>query len=168
MESWDLYDRDGKFIGTQVNRGEPIPDNSYHRVVHIWILNERKEYLIQRRAPHLKWHPDKWATTTGSVQSGEYDLVTSAYRELEEELGLDNTKIDIEFEKDIIIGHSIVSIFKGFLPSSMYQKIKINDEVSEIMWAKKAKIDSLREGENFATYSDETFEIAFNLKLSLG
>lgn len=165
MEEWDLYDREGRLLGIKLKRGDAIPENSYHRVIHVWILNERNEYLVQKRAPHLNWHPNKWATTTGSIMSGEYDTIQSAYRELSEELGLDETKIDIEFEKDIIIGHSIVSIFKGFLPQHMIQQLKINDEVTEVRWMKKSKINLLREQENFASYSEETFNIVFNLKL---
>lgn len=165
MEEWDLYDRNGQRLDIRVKRGESFPENTYHRVVHIWILNERKEYLIQKRAAHLNWHPGKWATTTGSIIAGEYNIIDAAYRELEEELGLNNTKIDIEFVKEVFIGTSIVTILKGFLPEFMIQQIKLNDEVSEVAWAKKGKINILREEEKFATYSEETFEIAFELKV---
>lgn len=165
MEEWDLYDQNGQRLDIRVRRGEAFPEGTYHRVVHVWIINERKEYLIQKRAPHLSWHPDKWATTTGSMIAGEYDIIQSAYRELEEELGLDSTKIDIEFVKEIKIGNSIVSILKGFLPEFKIQHIILNDEVSDVMWAKKGKINVLREEENFATYSEETFEIAFGIRV---
>jgi 8-oxo-dGTP diphosphatase len=165
MEKWDLYDRNGQRLDIQINRGETLPEGTYHRVVHIWILNERKEYLIQKRAAHLSWHPNKWATTTGSVEAGEYNIIEAAYRELSEELALDSSKIDIEFVKEIVIGTSIVTILKGFLPLFMIQQLILNNEVSEVMWAKKDKINILRAEEQFATYSEETFEIAFGLKV---
>lgn len=167
MEVWDIYDRSGQMMDKQVERGAILGENEYHRVVHIWILNERREYLIQKRASHLKWNPNKWATTTGSVLVGEYDLLEAAYRELAEELGLDNLKIDIEFEKEVIIGQSIVTIFKGFLPAFMFGQIQLNHEVSEVKWAKKGKIEELRVENLFATYSDETFDIAYRIKLNM-
>lgn len=167
MEEWDLYSREGYSLGKKIRRGETIPPDCFHKVVQIWIINEREEFLIQKRANHLKWHPGKWATTTGSVIAGEEDVILSASREVHEELGLDNTKIDIEFEKEIIIGSSLVSIFKAFLPSFMMQQIELNDEVSQVKWMSAAKIEMLRKEDAFASYSDETFDIVFRMKLNM-
>lgn len=163
-EYWDLFDLDGNFVDKKIARGTPIPEQLFHRVVHIWILNEREEYLIQRRARNLKWFGGRWSTTTGSVQSGQYDYKMEAYREVEEELGLDSSQIDIEYEKDIIISNSIVSIFKAYLPSYIIQHIQINDELEEVKWMKKGKIIELRGQEEFVPYSEELFHLVFNIK----
>jgi 8-oxo-dGTP pyrophosphatase MutT (NUDIX family) len=163
MESWDLYNAEGEFQEISVRRGEPIPDGLYHKIVHIWIYNEKQEFLIQKRAPHLSWFPNRWATTTGSMVSGERDVLAAAYREVEEELSLNSVDIDLEKGEEIIIGSSIVAIFSGFLPASMFSQIKLNSEVSDVKWMKTTKIDQLRKENLFAEYSQKTFDIVYRI-----
>jgi isopentenyldiphosphate isomerase len=57
--------------------------------VDIWILNSRKELLLQKRSPKKESFPNLWEVScSGHISSGE-DSKTSAIRELREELGLD-------------------------------------------------------------------------------
>ena len=163
MESWDLYNAKGELQEISIRRGEPIPEGLYHRIVHIWIYNEKQEFLIQKRAPHLSWFPNRWATTTGSMVSGEQNTLVAAYREVEEELSLNSVDIDLEKIQEIIIGSSIVTIFSGFLPANMFSKIKLNSEVADVKWMKTAKIDQLRRENLFAEYSQETFDLAYRI-----
>lgn len=163
MESWDLYDAQGIFQNKTIQRGEKIPDGLFHRIVHIWIYNEKQEFLIQKRAAHLTWFPDRWATTTGSLVSGEHDIIQAAYREVEEELNLTILQLDLELQCEFTIGTSLVTLFSGFLPSFMLGKIKLNDEVSDIKWMKKARIEELRKEDSFAAYNQETFDIAYRI-----
>ncbi len=161
METWDLYNSRGEHQGISIQRGEAIPVGYYHRIIHVWIFNERNEFLIQQRAMHLTWFPGRWATTTGSVVSGESDLELAAYREVNEELGLGKTQIVLELVNELIVGHSIVTIFKAFLPSYMLQQLKINEEVADVRWMRKSKIEDLRSLCLFAEYSDEIFSIIY-------
>ncbi len=161
METWDLYNSLGEHQGKSIQRGEAIPIGYYHRIIHVWIFNERNEFLIQQRAMHLTWFPGRWATTTGSVVSGERDLELAAYREVSEELGLADTQIVLELVNELIIEHAIVTIFKAFLPSYMLQQVKINEEVADVSWMKKSKIEELRSQYLFAEYSVETFSIVY-------
>jgi 8-oxo-dGTP diphosphatase len=161
VETWDLYNSRGEHQGISIQRGEAIPVGYYHRIIHVWIFNERNEFLIQQRAMHLTWFPGRWATTTGSVVSGESDLELAAYREVNEELGLGKTQIVLELVNELIVGHSIVTIFKAFLPSYMLQQLKINEEVADVRWMRKSKIEDLRSLCLFAEYSDEIFSIIY-------
>jgi isopentenyldiphosphate isomerase len=163
MESWDLYNAEGELQEISIRRGEPIPEGLYHRIVHIWIYNEKQEFLIQKRAPHLSWFPNRWATTTGSMVSGENDIIQAAYREVEEELGLKATQLDLEMQSEFIIGTSLVTLLSGFLPSFMLGKIILNDEVSDIKWMEKSRIEELRKEDSFAAYNQETFDIAYRI-----
>lgn len=72
--------------------------------------------MIQRRAKHLTWFGGRWATTTGSILKDKVDFLLEAYREIEEELSLSKKDIDLEFENELIIGNSIISLYKAFLP----------------------------------------------------
>lgn len=163
MELWDLYDAQGIFQNKTIQRGEKIPDGLFHRIVHIWIYNERQEFLIQKRAAHLTWFPNRWATTTGSLVSGEKDLMQAAYREVEEELGLDSSHIDLELVHEFIIGTSLVTLFSGFLPSFKLNQTVLNDEVSDVKWMKKMRIEELRNEDSFAMYNQETFDLAYRI-----
>lgn len=163
-EWWDLYDKDGVSLDIKIKRGHPLDTTQYHKVLHNWIFNEHGEFLVQKRAPHLKWCPDMWATTTGSIISGSTDEKIEAYRELKEELGLDDSHIDLEFLEKIILGQSIVYIFSGFMPKHISKHIALNDEVTEYGWMKFSKIMELRKQQLFAHYSDELIHIVSKIK----
>ena len=163
-EFWDLYDRFGNNINKPIKRGDPIPEGAFHRIIHVWILNENGEFLIQRRAPHLTWYGGRWATTTGSILQNRTDFLAEAYREIEEELALTILDIDLEFEKELIIGNSIISLYKAYLPKYKINTIALNDEVSEVKWMSKSKIKFHISCDEFAPYSDELFELVFNIK----
>ena len=87
MELWDLYDENRIPTGETHVRGERIPEGSYHLVVHVWIRNERGEYLISRRSASRPTYPLLWECVGGSVLAGE-DSRSAALRETLEEVGI--------------------------------------------------------------------------------
>lgn len=87
MELWDLYDENKKLLNEELIRGEPIPDNRFHLVVHVWIRNSNNEYLISQRAADRPTFPLMWECPGGSVIKGENSL-SGALREVEEEIGV--------------------------------------------------------------------------------
>ena len=91
MEIWDLYDENKKVTGKTCIRGEEIPDGYYHLVVHVWIKNNKGEYLISQRSETRKADPLKWECTGGSVLKGETSL-DGAIRETKEEVGIELNK----------------------------------------------------------------------------
>ena len=54
MELLDIYDRDGNKKGITVFRGEYIRPDDYILVVHVYIYNRNREFLIQRRSRKKK------------------------------------------------------------------------------------------------------------------
>ncbi len=88
MELWDLYTRARRPTGETHIRGEKLPPERYHLVVHVWIKNSRGEWLISQRAASRPTFPLKWECVGGSVTSGE-DSLTGALREAKEEVGVD-------------------------------------------------------------------------------
>lgn len=88
MEIWDLYSADREKIGKDHIRGEELPDNCYHLVVHVWIKNGRGQYLISQRSADRFTFPLMWECVGGSVLKGENSL-QGAVREVKEEVGLD-------------------------------------------------------------------------------
>ena len=86
MEIWDLYDIDRTVIGEHI-RGNELPANSYHLVVHVWIKNNQGKYLISQRAKNRPTFPLMWECVGGSVLKGETSL-QGALRETAEEVGV--------------------------------------------------------------------------------
>lgn len=87
MELWDVLDERGNRTGRTVERGQPMSQDEYHLVVHVWVVNSKGEYLISRRTPN-KSFPGMWEASGGSALAGE-DSLTAAIREVREELGID-------------------------------------------------------------------------------
>lgn len=95
-EYWDLYDGAGQKTGERHLRGTAVPKGRFHKVVHIWIQNSKGELLMQKRSDTVDNCPGEWATTGGSVQAGEEPL-TTAVRELSEELGLTVSAKELQY-----------------------------------------------------------------------
>lgn len=95
-EYWDLYDGAGQLTGEKHLRGTAVPKGKFHKVVHIWIQNSKGKLLLQKRSDTVDNCPGEWATTGGSVQAGEEPL-TTAVRELSEELGLTVSAEELQY-----------------------------------------------------------------------
>ena len=86
-EYFDLFDADRRPTGECLLRGTPTPEGKYRLLVHACVFNSKGEMLIQQRQNTKKW-PLLWDLTSGGhVTTGE-DSRSSAFRELEEEVGV--------------------------------------------------------------------------------
>lgn len=88
MEVWDLYTKYREKTGKEHIRGEKIPEGCYHLAVHVWIRNNKGEYLISQRSADRPTFPLMWECVGGSVIKGE-SSIEGAIREIKEEVGLD-------------------------------------------------------------------------------
>ncbi len=96
MELLDVVDENNNLIGKQEDREIVHRDGLWHREIAIWIINEKCEILLQKRALTKKQDPNKWDITAGHVDAGEEPL-NVAKRETLEEIGLDLKENEIEF-----------------------------------------------------------------------
>jgi len=106
MEIWDLYDPNRNIIGEHI-RGEELPENGYHLVVHIWIKNSKGQYLISQRSADRQSNPLMWECQGGSVLKSETSL-QGALREVKEEVG-----IDLDLHKGQVVFSQIRSYIDG-------------------------------------------------------
>lgn len=111
-EIWDAYDRDGKKLGFDQLRDEPIPKGVYHIVVEIYTITEINEVLITKRHPDKPWGL-KWEITGGSILKGETPE-QGAIRELKEETGIEIAYSDLNFVYSYIY-KDVPSIYKCFV-----------------------------------------------------
>ncbi|MDD6223495.1 MAG: NUDIX domain-containing protein [bacterium] len=93
----DILDENGNLTGQTTTKEEIYKNGSWHRAVHIWVINDENELLVQKRNPMKKTFPNLWAiSAAGHVTSGETSL-ESGLRELKEELNIDATSDELEY-----------------------------------------------------------------------
>ncbi|KAG9141800.1 hypothetical protein Leryth_023317 [Lithospermum erythrorhizon] len=88
-EYLDVLTKTGHKTGISKPRGAIHRDGDYHRAVHVWIYSEStKELLLQRRSDCKDSWPGFWdISSAGHISAGDTPLMT-AWRELDEELGI--------------------------------------------------------------------------------
>ncbi|KAF0931070.1 hypothetical protein E2562_002439 [Oryza meyeriana var. granulata] len=88
-ERLDVLTSGGEKTGASKPRSEVHRDGDYHRAVHVWIYSEStRELLLQRRADCKDSWPGQWdISSAGHISAGDSSL-SSAQRELDEELGI--------------------------------------------------------------------------------
>ena len=95
MEILDVLNNKGEVIGSKP-RKDVLKDGDLHRTIHVWIINDYNELLLQKRNPNKDTFPNLWAiSTAGHVMSGE-SSVEAALRELKEELSLKVKEEDLK------------------------------------------------------------------------
>ena len=96
-ELLDVLDENGNKTGEVETKQEVYNKGLWHKTVHIWVINDDNELLVQRRNPLKKTFPNLWAiSSAGHVVSGE-DSVTSGLRELKEELDVEAKPEELEY-----------------------------------------------------------------------
>lgn len=162
MELWDVYDKNRKKVGRTHQRGIPMKKGDYHLVVHIWIINSKGEYLIQKRAPWKEGWPNAWdCSAAGSAISGD-DSDQTAKREVMEEIGLD---------MDMGKAERLFTIKSNSVFDDVYllrQNVELDElrlqyeEVADVKWATEKEIKEMVSKGEFIPYPslDHIFELS--------
>lgn len=166
MELWDLYNADREKINKDHIRGEELPDNCYHLVVHVWIKNSSGQYLISQRSADRPSFPLMWECVGGSVLKGENSL-QGAIREVKEEVGLDLKYSD---------GKLIFTKVRGIVNNKKFNDIMdvwlfeydgevslsqaTTDEVAEVRWLTREQIKDLYDNKKLVHTLDYFFDKA--------
>lgn len=88
-EFFDILDEQGNKTGKIKKREDVHRDGDWHKSVHIWIVNDKNEVLLQKRSPNKDSHPNMWdISCAGHLIAGDTSI-SGALREAKEELGLD-------------------------------------------------------------------------------
>ena len=164
MEIWDLYDENKNVTGKYCVRGDEIPDDYYHLVVHVWIKNDKGEYLISQRSANRPKFPLMWECVGGSVLKGENSL-QGAIRETKEEIGIDLTELEgqIVFTKirKVIKGkkcNDIMDVWLFKYNGEIQLENATTDEVRDCKWMKKEEIKEYFENNKLVPTLDYFFE----------
>lgn len=154
-EIWDLYSENRELLGRDHVRGEQLPLDGFHLVVHVWIRNSKGEYLISQRSANRPRYPLMWECVGGSVLKGE-DSLQGAIREAKEEVG-----VDLEPDK----GHVLFTKVRKVMEGKIFNDIvdvwlfdydgEVNlcdattDEVAQVVWMNREQISDLHEQKMF-------------------
>ena len=100
MEYFDVVDEYGRPTGETVSREKAHRDGVRHRTAHVWVTRpsgKGTDILLQKRSMDKDSFPGLYDTSSaGHVPAGEEPL-TSALRELAEELGIHGEPKDLEY-----------------------------------------------------------------------
>ncbi|MGN1330259.1 MAG: NUDIX domain-containing protein [Clostridia bacterium] len=147
-EFFDVLSDKGEYIDRVETREICHKDGLWHKAVAGFIINDKKQVLLQKRSEKKKMWPNMWDITFGGhVLAGEFGF-EAITRECKEELGLDIDKKDLVF-----IGSSISTNIKGDIINRHFNEYYIAnknidekllklqpDEVSEVKWIDKEEI----------------------------
>lgn len=133
MELVDLLNNRKELTGETCERNA-VPDGKYRLSIHIWIVNDKNEILIQQRSASRKMFPNMWTNTGGACIAGETSIET-VFRELKEELNVIPNIDDLELIASYKRKKDYVDVWL------LRQNININDlkfndnEVQAAKWA---------------------------------
>lgn len=89
MELIDVLDENGNKTGIIRNKRLIYKNGDWHKSVHVWLINDANELLIQKRSKNKETFPDLWAISiAGHVTTGE-NSIQAVKREIQEEIGID-------------------------------------------------------------------------------
>ena len=97
MEYIDIFDENNNPIGEVKEKQQAHEEGDFHRTAHIWIINDKKELLLQKRSATKKTHPNCWDISgAGHIRARE-SVIDGAIRELKEELGVEAKDKDLQY-----------------------------------------------------------------------
>lgn len=157
-EIWDLYDGNGQKTGRTMVRGEEVPAGLYHLGVHIWPMNSRGEFLVQKRSMMVQWKPGIWAVTGGSAVAGE-DALTAARRELREELGVDAGEDELRRIACLRRTNSFCNVFVIRTDRPAEDFVLQKEEVCAVRWCDADRLMRMVADNTFYNYGDAYFRM---------
>ena len=151
MELWDVFTADREKTGRTAVRGEGLGAGEYHVVVHIWLVNDEGDLLIQRRAACVELAPNVWATTGGSALAGE-DSAAACARELFEETGIKADMLNAELAFTLRREDSFCDVWLVSQNADLDHCTMQAEEVSAVKWASPEEIRSMTAQGAFWSY----------------
>ena len=169
-EYLDILDENGNKTGKIKLRNEVHRDGDWHKAVHIWIINNKGDILLQRRCASKDSHPNMLdISSAGHLQAGD-DSLTGAVREIKEELNLDISPNELQFITTLKrkSNKSINNEFDDLYILRINKKIEEmqfqKEEISEIFFVPYKKFkDMVNNKHPDLLRKDDEFEILFKL-----
>lgn len=169
MELIEIVDKNGNFTGQIMDKDEAHDKNLLHNEIAVFIINDKKQVLLEKRSAKKIFEPNKWALCAGHVDAGE-SLESAALREIKEEVGIDVSKENlIPFGKREITIRDLNSHITYFY----YTKLNLNEEdftiqeeeLSEVKWYDIDKvIEMIKSKDESIVFREERLKLFEQLK----
>ncbi len=151
MEYIDVLDESGNKLGLVKERAEVHKDGDWHGAVHVWVMNENGELLLQHRSPQVLNHPGMWdVSAAGHITAGDTSEAT-ALRELKEELGINVRheqlthlfRVNQQTERADYINNEVDDVYLVELTIKMSDITLQKEEVSEATFVSLFEFDQM-------------------------
>ena len=171
MELIDIVDKNGNFTGEIMDKEESHDKNLLHNEIAVFVINNKKQVLLQKRSANKRFNPNKWGLCAGHVDSKE-SLENASLRELKEEIGIDISIKDLEIlsEKELTLKNSNSHItYFYYIKSDLNESDFIiqTEELSEVKWFDISEvIDMINKEDQSIVFKKERlhlFELLKNL-----
>lgn len=133
MELVDKFDKRRAPLNKVTERFEVI-EGEYRQSMHLWIMNDKGEFLIQKRSDNKKTNPGLWSITGGGVEAGEHSYET-VIREAKEELGVNINPDEVNFMLSIKRKHAFADVYLVMQNINIDDVVMQEEEVSDVKWA---------------------------------
>lgn len=169
----DIYDENGNNTGKPILKFIAHKDGIWHSSIHILIVSEdRKRTLFQKRNAIKKLYPNTWDIAVGGHISAGEEAITSAKRELEEELGLNPDQCNFEYIKTVkeelnnsgVLSKEFVNIFVIYVDIDINDLTLQEEEVEEAKWLDKQEMIELINNNKVIPHIED-YEILKNIML---
>lgn len=171
MEKIDVLNENGEKTGEVVSREEVHRLGLWHRCVHIWIVNSKKEILLQKRSAQKIMSPNKWTTATSGHLSAGDSSTQGAIRELSEEIGLHAKEEELQYlftvkentvnDAKHVLDHEIIDVYLMKKDLAIEELKLQEEEVSEVKWFSYDAFQEmvLEENENLVPHREMQMKI---------
>lgn len=151
MELLDVLDENGNKAGIVETRDEVHRKGLWHKTVHIWVVNSKRDILLQKRSAEKKTNPNMWTTSASGHLSAGDESIDGAVRELYEEIGIKADKNELKYlftvseEKVLgdIINKERVDVYLLRRDVSLEELRLQVEEVSDIKWFTLAEFEKM-------------------------
>lgn len=169
MELIEIVDENGNFTGEVMDKDETHDKNLLHNEIAVFIINDNKQVLLQKRSANKRFEPNKWSLCAGHVDAYE-SLEDAAIRELKEEVGLHISIDDLHpfAEREFTIRDSNSHITYFYYTKSNKSEsdfIIQEEELSEVKWFNIDNvIDMIKANDETITFKENRLYLLEELK----
>ena len=169
MELVDVVDMNGNPTGVVLDKKEARERNLIYKVIVVFVINDSKQVLFQKRSANLRYMPNRWALCAGHVKASE-GLEDAAIREVKEEMGLDVSKEEIhsfgEVEDNIGENDSHLTYFFYIKTNKKENEFILQpEEVSEVKWFDiDEMIDMIKNKDDRIFYTERRIKLFEEIK----
>lgn len=171
----ELNDK-GEVIGV-IDKDVAHKEGKLHRSIHLWIINDDGEILLQYRCGSKKLYPNTWDVSVGGHVSTKENSIDALSRETKEELGIDLDLGSIEYlgniherlKYDEIDSNELVDVFIARQNINKEDIVLQKDEVSDIRFVSIEELFRLMYNNQLLPHENEykkMLEYLVKLKLS--